>query len=227
MTKTNKMAFNNYLNRDEFLEKVVQGKKVLHLGCVGSTLSSFEERIDFATQSLHYKLSNVANVIGIDYSEDIIAEYKKLGIFDNIKVGNVEKLEKLNITDKFDFIIAGDIIEHLSNPGLMLEGIKKFCKDNTEIIITTPHAFGLANFLRFTLGKYKDGPDHVITFNVDNIQNLLKRHGYSIIETNTCFQSLSVKQYPNFFFKISKNMLAKFPKFGGTLIISAKFLDNI
>ena len=226
MTQAKDITFNNYLNRDDFLVKIVRGKKVLHLGCVGSTLSSLETRVDFAKNSLHYKLSNAADVIGIDYSEDVVTEYKKLGVFDNIKVGNVEKLDQLDLTDKFDLIIAGDIIEHLSNPGLMLDGIKKFCNNNTEVVITTPHAFGLANFLRFTQGKYKDGPDHVMTFNIDNIKNLLQRHGYEIVEINTCFQSLSVKQYSNLFFTVSKNILEKFPKFGGTLVVLAKLLGE-
>ena len=220
------MIFNNYLDRDEFLVNLAKGQKVLHLGCVGSTLTNLESRVSFATKSLHGKLTNVADVIGVDYSEDVVTEYKKLGIFDNIIVGDVEKLDKLPLSNKFDLIIAGDIIEHLSNPGILLEGIKRFCRENTVIIITTPHAFGLINFLKFVLDKYKDGREHVMTFNVDNIHNLLNRHGFSVIETNTGFQSLSIKKYPGLLFNIGKNVLAKMPKFGGTLIISAKLVKS-
>ncbi len=217
---------NNYLDRDNFLLDAAKGKKVLHLGCVGFTLADLESRVGFATQSLHGKLTKVADVIGVDYSEDVIVEYENLGIFDNIKVGDVEKLDKLEISDKFDLVIAGDIIEHLSNPGMMLEGIKRFCRNDTLIIITTPHSFGLINFLKFILGKYQDGPDHVMTFNLDNIHNLLNRHGYLVMETNTCFQSLSINKYPGLLFNLGKNVLAKMPRFGGTLIISAKLVKS-
>ena len=216
--------FNSYLDRDEFLVNMAQNKKVLHLGCVGSTFGSLSARVDFSLKSLHGKLTKVSDVTGVDYSQDVIMQYRKLGIFDNILVGNVEQLDELKITDKFDLVIAGDIIEHLSNPGFMLEGIKRFCHNNTVIIITTPHAFGFTNFTKFLLGKYKDGPGHVMTFNVDNIKNFLNRHGYRVEEVSTCFQSLSVAQYPGWLFGVGKNIFTMFPKLGGTLLISAKLI---
>ena len=67
---------------------------------------------------------------------------------------------------KFDVIVIGDLIEHLSNPGLMLYRIKKFCDERTKIIITTPNAFGLLNFIRYSINKFKEGNEHVMSFNI-------------------------------------------------------------
>ena len=137
------MIPSRYLDRDKVILQISAGKRVLHLGCVGNTDLSQEERVKLASQSLHSKLTKMADTIGIDSSDDVIAEYRLLGIFENIVSGDVEHLENVAVEGTFDVVVAGDIIEHVSNPGAMLTGIRRFCHDNTQLVITTPHAFGL------------------------------------------------------------------------------------
>jgi hypothetical protein len=117
-----------YVAKEDFILKAASGRSVLHLGCVGFTDLAPSDRVRSAKQSLHWKLTQLSNTVGIDRSVAVIDEYRKLGVFTNIVAGDVERLDDLQITRKFDVVIAGDIIEHLSNPGQMLDGIKRFCR---------------------------------------------------------------------------------------------------
>ncbi len=213
-----------FFNKEEKLISITKNKKVLHLGCVGFADSTSQERIDLAKKSLHFTLTNISQVTGIDYCREAIDYFKKNDVFDNVLYGDVEKLNEINLNEIFDVVVAGDIIEHISNPGLMLDGIKLFCDSNTEIAITTPHAFGLLNYLRFIMGRFKEGKEHLMTFNIQNIENLLGRHNYKIISIDTCHQKQAIKK--GLLFHIGRVFFNIFPKFGGTLFIIAKIETN-
>jgi 2-polyprenyl-3-methyl-5-hydroxy-6-metoxy-1,4-benzoquinol methylase len=90
-------------------------------------------------------------------SRQVIDEFASTGVFRNILVGDVEKLEAVPVHGPFDVVVAGDIIEHITNPGAMLEGLKRLLTLSTRIIITTPHAFGLPNYLRYMAGCFSEG----------------------------------------------------------------------
>jgi len=85
----------------------------------------------------------------------VIEELRNLGIFDNVVHGDVGRSDERPVDRKFDIVIAGDIIEHLSNPGQMLDEIKRFCGSDTRVIITTPNAFGGPNYLRHSAGRFR------------------------------------------------------------------------
>jgi 2-polyprenyl-3-methyl-5-hydroxy-6-metoxy-1,4-benzoquinol methylase len=113
-----------------------KGTKVLHLGCVGNNDSSTEHKVVASPSTLHLKLSSLAEVTGVDISADAVAEYRRTGICDNILVGDVEQLGKLGLGREFDWVVIGDLIEHLSNPGLMLDGVRALCREDTRVILT-------------------------------------------------------------------------------------------
>ena len=208
-----------YLEKEVAILEMARGLKVLHLGCVGFTDLADDERVQLAQQTLHYSLTQSAEVVGVDFSAAVVREYERLGIFRNILVGNVEALGDLSLEQTFDLIIAGDIIEHVSNPGLMLDGIKRFCRVGTRIIITTPHAFGLPNYLRFLAGRFRDGAEHVATYNMQNLTCLLARHGYVVEEMATCYQP---RAKPSGMFTLGKALLRRFPVLGGSLFVVAR-----
>jgi 2-polyprenyl-3-methyl-5-hydroxy-6-metoxy-1,4-benzoquinol methylase len=211
-----------YVAKEDFILRIASGRSVLHLGCVGFTDVAPCDRAKFAKQSLHWKLTQVSETVGVDYSIAVIDEYRKLGVFTNIVAGDVERLDELPVTQKFEAVIAGDIIEHLSNPGRMLDGIKRFCTSDTRVIITTPNAFGAPNFLRYSAGRFREGAEHVMSFNQQNLATLLDRHGYSLCELHTCFQPRSMEQHFTAFFTLGRKVFELFPRFGGTLLAVAK-----
>jgi|HubBroStandDraft_6_1064221.scaffolds.fasta_scaffold01037_13 SAM-dependent methyltransferase len=210
-----------YVAKEDFIVRISSGLTVLHLGCVGFTDLDGQDRVKFAKQSLHWKLTQCSKVVGVDRSGAVIEEMRKLGIFDNVVAGDVERLDELPVNQKFDIGIAGDIIEHLSNPGRMLDGIKRFCRTGTRVIITTPNAFGAPNYLRYSAGKFREGAEHVMSFNEQNLVTLLQRHGYAVAESHTCFQPRSAEAHNSLAFRAGKSILRLFPRFGGTLMVIA------
>jgi len=211
-----------YVAKEDYIVRISSGLTVLHLGCVGFTDLDVEDRVKFARRSLHWKLTQCSKVVGVDRSGSVIEELRNLGIFHNVVDGDVERLEELPIDQKFDVIIAGDIIEHLSNPGRMLDGIKRFCTNKTRIVVTTPNAFGAPNYLRHSAGRFREGAEHLMSFNEQNLTTLLRRHGYTVTESHTCFQPRSADAHHRLAFKVAKSILNMFPRFGGTLLVIAR-----
>lgn len=216
-----------FLDKEAAILNAARGLKVLHLGCVGfadpalraKAFADPESARRVAEASLHGALCRVCEAWGIDFCEEAIAAFKRLGIFSRLFYGNAEKLEDVSLSEKFDLVVVGDLVEHLSNPGLMLEGIKRFCMRETRIILTTPHAMGLPNYLRFLLGRSDDGPEHVMTFTAKHLENLLKRHGYEVAQMATCYQPHARKKA---LFSLGMLVLKRFPHLGGTLYAVAR-----
>ncbi|MCC6534654.1 MAG: methyltransferase domain-containing protein [Burkholderiales bacterium] len=208
-----------YVSRDEYILERVQNRKVLHLGCVGFADLDTDERIRLARQSLHFSLTSVADCIGVDYSKDVVEYFRREGVFDNIVVGNAERLQELELQARFDVIVAGDIIEHLSNPGLMLDGIHSLCRPDTDVILSTPHSFGLPNFLRHVSGRFHEGAEHVMCFNAQNLRNLLLRHAFDVVELHTCYQANAKRSQ---LFAIGRTFFELMPFLGGTLLVVAR-----
>lgn len=212
------MKIHSYINKDEEIVRMCKGKRVLHYGCVGFTDCAPERKIILAKNSLHAKLSAVCDCVGIDYDKGVIEEMRNAEIFDNVIYGNVEKLSEIeNDIGKFDVIVAGDIIEHLSNPGLMLDGTKQFLKEGGDFVVSTPNSFGVPAYLRFLRGKFVEGDEHVLCFNPITLKQLLNRHGFKVDLADSCYQGIANKKY-GMKFKFLRNMLERFPKLGGTLL---------
>lgn len=209
-----------YCSKTLEIINMCRGKKVLHLGCVGFADLPVEDRISQAANSLHYALSKCSRATGIDYSKEAIDFFKEENIFDNVLCGDAEKLDNVRLSDQYDVIVIGDLIEHLSNPGLMLQGILRFCHGNSLIIITTPNSFGALNFIRYLIGRFKEGREHVMCFNIQNIRNLLERNGYVVDSIDSCFQD-HARSY-GIVFRAGLLFFKLFPGLGGTLFVKTR-----
>ena len=137
--------------RIDYILKSSKEKSVLHVGC---TNSPYTQRSIDDGSLLHTKLANVASKLyGIDLDEEGINIMQNAGI-KNLAAANVEDLVDKNPFDRIDFdiIIAGEIIEHLSNPGQFLDSIKPILLNpGSRLLITTVNAF---NAMRFFLGMF-------------------------------------------------------------------------
>lgn len=92
--------------------------------------------------------------------------------------------ENFSFSDtKFDLVFAGDLIEHLPNPGLFLENVKRHLAIDGRLILTTPNAFNLFN-LTEKLSKEEPtvNADHTCYFNVKTLRVLLAKCGFDLVE---------------------------------------------
>ena len=215
-------SIQSYVNRDRWLVERCRGQRVLHLGCVGFTDCSSRQKVEQARLSLHHQLSEVCDCTGIDLDTDTINELRTAGIFSNVVTGNVEQLEEFTgKLQPFDLVVAGDIIEHLSNPGLMLDGAKLLLKPEGRLIVSTPNTLGLLAHVRHCLNRYHEGEQHVLGFNAITLGQILERHGYETVAIHTCHHRHATKA-PGLLFALGCAFFKAFPKFGGTMIFEAR-----
>lgn len=216
------VTLQSYVERDQWLVERCRGKRVLHLGCVGFTDCPTSEKVRLAQQTLHHQLSQVADCVGIDLDREAVEELQAAGLFNNVLVGDVQRLgEFAGRLDPFDLVVAGDIIEHVSNPGAMLDGVRAFLKPDGRLIVSTPNAFGLVAQLRHLRGRIQEGAQHVLSFNLITLTQLLHRHGYVVVAAHTCHQRHAATM-PSWLFRAGRAFFRAFPKYGGTLLVEAK-----
>lgn len=222
MRTSQTLTLQSYVERDQWLVERCRGKRILHLGCVGFTDCPTDEKIRLAQQTLHYQLSQVADCVGMDLDGAAVAELQRSGLFNNVLVGDVERLgDFAGRFQPFDLVVAGDIIEHLSNPGLMLDGVKAFLKPEGRLLVSTPNAFGLVAQLRHLRGRILEGAQHVLSFNIITLTQLLNRHGYEVIEAHSCHQRHATAM-PGWLFRAGHALFRAVPRYGGTLLVEAK-----
>lgn len=150
----------------EIINLIPINKDVLDVGCAQNP----EIYEVFAKKS--------SKIIGIDIDKKKLQKMKNRG--HRVYLMNAENI-KLN--HKFDYIVAGEIIEHLSNPGLFIESAKKHLKDEGKIIITTPNISSVfLYFLVVFLDKTQD-PTHIYYFDEKNLKSLINRYDLNIIST--------------------------------------------
>lgn len=170
------------VQRVEFIKKACAGKKVLHLGCTNYPYT--QESLD-NEMLLHFELeSAAAELYGFDFDERGLRILEKAGA-KNLYRADLEKLEEVALDETFDVIIAGEMIEHLSNPGLFLRGIRRFMNSETNLVITTINAYGALRFLIYGL-RGKGGanepvhPDHVAYYSYKTLSLILERENLEV-----------------------------------------------
>lgn len=89
--------------------------------------------------------------------------------------------ENFSFAQKFDIIFAGDLIEHLSNPGLFLKCCTRALKPNGKLILTTPNTFNLFNMAeKITKREPTVNPDHTFYFNSKVLSRLLQKNDMKV-----------------------------------------------
>lgn len=108
---------------------------VLDVGCVRHDLDSQACRNPDPGDFLHADLRRRAEaVVGLDLVESEVKRMQKAGY--DVRVGNAETFE---LDCRFDVIVAGELVEHLSNPGLFLDRCREHLSEGGRLILTTPN----------------------------------------------------------------------------------------
>jgi hypothetical protein len=217
-------GFTGFGPKLELLEELVRGSSVLHLGAVGETCQPLAAKIAAARHSTHARLTQVASrCVGVDIDRDGIQALTDAGIFDNLLWGDVLKLTRDDISlPRIDFIVAGDILEHVSSPGELLDAARGLSDPGTRLVLTTPNGLGLSLFLRYLRGQVLEGPEHKVSFNVYSLRNLLSHHGWRIERLQSCYQAAAIRLNSRLVMSVGRAALARWPSLGGTLFAVAE-----
>lgn len=180
------------------------GSKILDIGCgLGHLISSFNKKFE--------KYALDVSKYSIEY---INKEYPEI----NSKCSIFKK--ELYENNFFDVVIAYHVIEHIDNPFVFLEDIKKILKKNGVLIIGTPNRSCLTE--KLFKGNFRlYSKEHILIFNKKEFVKLLKSQGFEI---NFIEYPFFKTQYFNF-----KNLLRLFlfnkvspPFFGNIMTAYAK-----
>ena len=159
----------------------IKEKEVLDIGCYAEIRGYINENTKkFDDHLIHGFLNRYSkHVTGIDIEKEKIEILKKQG-YDVF----CQNAETFNFNKKFDVIFAGDVIEHLNNPGLFLEQCKKHLKKEGWLIITTPNIFCLnykiGGIIRLLKNDLSVHPEHTFFFSPTVIKTLLKRYDFNV-----------------------------------------------
>src|SRR4051812_6283354 len=103
------------VQRVDLIKQICSRKRVLHLGC---TNYPYTEDAIANEMLLHLDLEQIASdLTGLDADAEGIRILQQHGC-SNVVLADLEHLEKCELRGTFDVIVAGEILEHLNNPGL-------------------------------------------------------------------------------------------------------------
>ena len=121
-------------DRVSYLVQLASGLEVLDVGCTGKKADG---RIPDSAASLHQALKPVCkSLVGVDSDEGGVTHMASEGF----KVICVD-VSTMDLQRTFDLIIAGEIIEHLPNPGIALNNLGKHLNKTGRLVLTTCNPF--------------------------------------------------------------------------------------
>ncbi len=156
----------------EIVKRYISGKNVLDIGCTGGDPEAYSKDL-----WMHgYIKRNSNSVTGVDLNKNEVNRLNKLGY--DIAYGNAENI---NLNKKFDIIFAGDLIEHLYNPGLFLENVKRHMGHDSRLILVTPnpHRYGRIKD-SLIKGYIRNHADHTCWFDPVTLSQLLGFHDFEV-----------------------------------------------
>lgn len=170
------------VQRLEYIEKRVRGKKVFDLGALDETaIDSKKDRGNW----LHARLCAAATeVVGIDNSERV----PPVGLTTaaNGRIIKADIFDLTPVVQEFgvpQVIVAGELIEHLADTLGWLRSLKSNpALAGAELIFSTPNACSWHNFLIGLVGRESTHPDHLQIYSYKTLRTLFDRSGIELRE---------------------------------------------
>ncbi len=168
------------LVRDEAIVEYCKGKRVLHVGCTDYPFfkSSLEKGY-----LLHDKVSQVTNqVIGIDIASEDVAAMIDNGY--DARVIDAQTMSSYDWDELFEIVLLADVIEHISNPGLVINEARKLLSPHGKVIVTAPNAFGIVRYLKSFFQYEQVHHDHIAYYSSGVLETLATHTGLRVEESS-------------------------------------------
>lgn len=166
-------------SRDDMIDFIRSEKsdriKVLEIGCgCGATLN----RIKY--------LYPAAEVFGIELNE-MVAGFG--AVCRDIRQGDIVTIELPYEKETFDYIIMGDVVEHLSYPQGVIKRLRPYLRKNGKLLCSIPNLLYREVIANLLCGKFEYEDEgildrtHVRFFTWSSIEKMMEECGFRIIET--------------------------------------------
>lgn len=156
-------------------QELLRGTKILELG-VGDA-------------SLTRKLAEagaIVDAIEIDSQAASLAQpYCR-----HVLIADANSIERAGLTEKYDIVIAADVLEHLVNPELVLSRLKGHLRKGGLLIVSLPNIANIYVRLNLLLGRYPTDrrgildETHLHAYTLTTMRRLLGKTGW-VIEGQT------------------------------------------
>lgn len=138
---------------------------------------------------VYLKQSRQCSMSGIEYSEERLTIARQTGAYELLIQADLNTFTPLGHfpPDSFDFIIFGDILEHLYSPEAVLRGFLPLLKKNGHILISLPNITHASVITQLLLNKFEYIDDgifdrtHIRFFASGNINFLLSKNNLEVI----------------------------------------------
>jgi 2-polyprenyl-3-methyl-5-hydroxy-6-metoxy-1,4-benzoquinol methylase len=161
----------------DFLSVLVKDKEVLDVGCVEHSAEA--EASEFWMH--RHLVRGARSVLGVDILESDVEELRSRGYNIVCADATTDWLGR-----KFDIVFAGEVIEHVVNPGGLLSNLRRHLKDDGRLMITTPNPFYALNGMVpvFSWERRFWNPDHVAWYCPYTLASMFRKTGY---EMESCY----------------------------------------
>ncbi len=165
------------------------------------------------------------SVYGVDAARHALNEANKRGII--TKYTDITK--QLPFHDGyFDYVFAGEIIEHILDTKYFLSEIHRVLKPRGYVVITTPNLARFDDRLKLLFGKTPRQTSplhpylylHIRPFTFDSLQNALKACGFTDITLRT--HVFTMEFHGKKIILYSRLLTRLLPTLGSTLIVRAR-----
>jgi 2-polyprenyl-3-methyl-5-hydroxy-6-metoxy-1,4-benzoquinol methylase len=163
-------------DRISYIRQLSTGLDVLDVGCTGRKANG---RIPHAGTTLHQAIKPVCkSLVGVDVDADGTRLMEQNGF-----TVLCDDITSMDLKHTFDIIVAGEVIEHLLNPGLALQNLGKHLRHNGKLLVTTCNPFYYrqqSKILRH--GFIQVHREHVAWYDPLTISVMLDDSGFRIIK---------------------------------------------
>jgi len=173
-------SISTYEHRLDFLRKYVPGKDVLEIGPAELVGTTHRHKLERWPHQIIKALAK--SLSGLEKNLQQVRALQDQGY--NIFPGDAENFD---LGRRYDVIFAGEVIEHLSNPGQFLRCARKHLHPGGTLLITTPNRFSIralrSIILENKVQKYRKLIDgHTAYYDIRSLEHLLEREGFLIKE---------------------------------------------
>ena len=158
-----KIKYEDY--REGIIKDYILGKTVLDLGA-GSIRCRFLHR---------FVAKNSKEAIGLEIDEKRARNIRNKGY--NIILGDAQNF---NLNRKFEVIIAGDLIEHLTNFEGFFNSSYNHLNKGGKLIINTPNIHSINLLIRALFGKVHLYEEHTCAFNAQLLNQLINNYKFKV-----------------------------------------------
>ena len=146
--------------RFDAVKPFLRASSLLDIGC-----ASRYGRPDW----LHGLLAQeITDLVGIDINEGTVAKLQAAGY--DVRLADARDFD---LHRQFDVVFAGELIEHLDDVRGFLTSVRRHLAPGGRLVLTTPNAFYVGNFVYRFGGRARVHPEHTCWYCEDTLRRVL------------------------------------------------------